>query len=934
MTTPPRLLKLLQEDKIIGLERCCHLVIEDGDSLLERFKPQTKEIMSTWKKSTVKHVVPGQLVVVSEKWSRAVEDFSEAYIKTLRPSFSPTVALVNMLEGVIYGKVEIRPSFISKLEDIDGEKGKNLLDIIGKTDKSSKRVVICCSHKKISRRIHQLLGKHGIKSLDVNSDTDISDMNFHAESWSRNPSFPLIVSDESLQCFPFSGSDRGIVLIHWDVPTSSKTIFAQRFAFVRSCFRNLFTGEQSQVGSVHLLLSTRDSASLSTILPFLKRCDAPIPDQLLHFYTSLQTTKAQHSLSAGAPLCMELVTTGLCSGQNTGKCQDRHFLHKNLDTPDVSVPDIVKFSILAVESPVVYWVKMKDSESELAFNQLMLKMARHYNNKEAKEPLETLELNMLVAAATDDGVYKRAKLLEMIYKVQDEQESLIGVDVFLVDYGIKAEVELGDITELLPEFGYDKFPPCAVKVVIGGLVPGDGDTGWGTQAAMHLMASCDLRRDRDRDVLCRGKTILHLRNTLILDRCQVMELQPLIGRYVLKFETVSSLLDSGHGMRDTRPLETITAMAERANIERQKMSEVTVDSDMSLEGADDEAGSRRLKRAFLNDQETELVYMSECYDPENFYLTHVSDVEALIKLEDDLNRWFETERYSSFHNPKVGDYVISSDNGAARRGQVEKVEAVNVSDRRGELVIQNNYTILLLDTGVIITVSASDLMECPEEFLTRLPVQAIQCRLGQVMPTSSGTWSTEAGDRLFEMTRTEEDTPTVLECNLLSRDVSGVFVVQLRGIGINLAEDLVTNGHAVWDSQELDSIEGSSSSEQDFDAPNGLEIDIVDIDKLKEVTGQDLADYLDENLNLKPQEETAQPKPTLPTPKQCSYERGDMKNSRSVMNSLDSSFPTLAVPADVQTTTMCPSITWSQTDQSLKIEVKVFARFDLCPNQV
>jgi len=156
----------------------------------------------------------------------------------------------------------------------------------------------------------------------------------------------------------------------------------------------------------------------------------------------------------------------------------------------------------------------------------------------------------------------------------------------------------------------------------------------------------------------------------------------------------------------------------------------------------------------------------------------------------------------------------------------------------------------------------------------------------------------------------------------------------MGGSGINLAEDLVTNGHAIWDSQDLDSIEGSNSTEQDFDAPNGLEMDIVDIDKLKEVTGQDLANYLDENLNLKPQEETTQPKPTLPISKQCSYERRDMKNSATAVNSLDSSLPTLAVPADVQTTTMCPSIIWSQTDQSLKIEVKVFARFDLCPNQV
>ena len=137
-----------------------------------------------------------------------------------------------------------------------------------------------------------------------------------------------------------------------------------------------------------------------------------------------------------------------------------------------------------------------------------------------------------------------------------------------------------------------------------------------------------------------------------------------------------------------------------------------------------------------------------------------------------------------------------------------------------------------IDAGDVTTVSASDLMaECPEEFLTRLPVQAIKCRLGQVMPSPPGAWTSEAGDRLFEMTRTEQDETEVLECNLLRRDESGMMVVQLRGGGLNLAEDLLTNGHAVWDRRTLDSIEASSNTEPDFDAPNGLELEVVNIDK-------------------------------------------------------------------------------------------------------
>ena len=164
VTTPPRLLRLLKEDKIISLERCCHLVIEDGDSLLERFKPQLAEIMTTWKRSTVKNMDSNQLVVVAEKWSSAVENFAEAYIKSMKPKLSPVVAFVNLIEGVVYGKVEINPSFIPKLEGIEEEKEKKLVEIVNKTDRASMRIVICCSQNKSSRTIHQSLGKNGRNS--------------------------------------------------------------------------------------------------------------------------------------------------------------------------------------------------------------------------------------------------------------------------------------------------------------------------------------------------------------------------------------------------------------------------------------------------------------------------------------------------------------------------------------------------------------------------------------------------------------------------------------------------------------------------------------------------------------------------------------------------------------------------------------------------
>ena len=81
-------------------------------------------------------------------------------------------------------------------------------------------------------------------------------------------------------------------------------------------------------------------------------------------------------------------------------------------------------------------------------------------------------------------------------------------------------------------------------------------------------------------------------------------------------------------------------------------------------------------------------------------------------------------------------------------------------------------------------------------YQTSFSSHSLQIRMSQTQLQYVEYWSRESGDRLFEMTRTKEDQPSVLECKTLTT-VNGVSVVQL-GTGVNLAEDLVRQGHGVW----------------------------------------------------------------------------------------------------------------------------------------
>ena len=63
----------------------------------------------------------------------------------------------------------------------------------------------------------------------------------------------------------------------------------------------------------------------------------------------------------------------------TGKCQARHFLHAELDClGEEKYEGVIKFMVLRMETPVIYWVKMQDMKMSMMYQKLVLDMAGHF----------------------------------------------------------------------------------------------------------------------------------------------------------------------------------------------------------------------------------------------------------------------------------------------------------------------------------------------------------------------------------------------------------------------------------------------------------------------------------------------------------------------------------------------------------------------------
>ena len=185
--------------------------------------------------------------------------------------------------------------------------------------------------------------------------------------------------------------------------------------------------------------------------------------------------------------------------------------------------------------------------------------------------------------------------------------------------------------------------------------------------------------------------------------------------------------------------------------------------------------------------------------------------------------------------------------------------------------------------------------------------------------------------RLFELTRSPDDEAEVLECNLLSQDGEGVSCVQLRA-GTCLAADLVAAGHADWDSCSISSLDTSGEVE----APNGVDTDILDMEKLKEVTHRGLQDYLEDNIGAV--DESA----CLPSICTGTAVEGQSVQPKFELETVSSkypkpisptSIPSLAVLENSQYHMKTPNILWRQNDQHLSLNVKFYSALELSPEQ-
>lgn len=108
ITTPYILFDLLKS-KSINFKRLCHLILEDGDTILHKYQDLMKAIFDLAQSMLKNRVFTKalQLVVCAEHWN--------SHIKSLMMSLQqvPMICIGNYLEAALYGNLEFSMKFIN-----------------------------------------------------------------------------------------------------------------------------------------------------------------------------------------------------------------------------------------------------------------------------------------------------------------------------------------------------------------------------------------------------------------------------------------------------------------------------------------------------------------------------------------------------------------------------------------------------------------------------------------------------------------------------------------------------------------------------------------------------------------------------------------------------------------------------------------------------
>ena len=262
VTTLPRLgeWSLRVERPEDMLEQFGYVVLEQTESQLEQWPEGLTKLMDLLLEEEGGRTREQQLVALADKCSPALAKF---VTNSLTKFHKPSVVVADMMEASVYGQLQILAINTEKLE----RKEEVLLAAAGRTG----RLVVCCKDEGAGEHLLRLMSPHMAFLLRAGGGEEKLDHDVQA--WALGCSRPLLMTDASLAIL--SRPPQADTLVLWDLDTVT---LGRRLTLVHGAMMNkLRPAVKVPQTQVLLLVGPEDTACLTSLEPWLRRCSAPRP---------------------------------------------------------------------------------------------------------------------------------------------------------------------------------------------------------------------------------------------------------------------------------------------------------------------------------------------------------------------------------------------------------------------------------------------------------------------------------------------------------------------------------------------------------------------------------------------------------------------------------------------------------------------------------
>lgn len=689
-----------------------------------------------------------QVVICSESYSQQIRHFLENFMK------KPVSIMSDKVEEAVKARIECDVKFCQE------SKEPSLFDVFDSNFRYewADKIIICCRDEGESLSVKKLIEQ---KVYCRVLSTGSKHFNFPEikRIWNSKGRKVLIIDDEALlSVIATIQIDDAQCLIHYSI-SEVKGTFASRFILMQSSLKS------SQVRcstTIFVDPSNRKQAHELTLL--IKKLGAVVPQELIDL---------RNTFPRG--ICHSFAAFGKCPLKSLN-CYYDHFCASPIEEPATNGPQVghqVKFIVTSVRSANMFYARIKSYQApenvggpwiDTEYSpEYILKQLQNFEDPDNRLPSSELSLGQVWAIHHISGGKRQVHRV----RIEEFRDNINGdsnyIKVYHLDHGFETMVKQTDLMQLPSE--WSKYPPLAVKCYSVKYKPNYNEPEWDQSVNQIVL-----------DALCKPEVsyltgwVSHIYNSCYwVEDVSVYHQLPSLKSHLKAYKLMDLISKTDLYTQMERPkfCKDISSLIAKAG------ARWKVDKQKKISSS-----------AFISDQH-DFYHLIRCGDgPGKVFVRHVKFEKQLDNLEKELGK-FSKKPITSFHE---GLIALCEYDKMMNRVMIKKINS-DVS-----------VEVFFVDHGEIMEVYKKSCYQIEDEFITKLPFQAIAVQLA----AEKTNW---VADRIYDLTRDPDEVFKKLLVEKLSTDIVPqvhLFVPVSETQSNTVYEDLIhLTQHGVTDPSPL-----------------------------------------------------------------------------------------------------------------------------------